>query len=259
VFFTAFVLHVCVKLPVVVRSIRERGWLRPLRADLLSTRPEEHVAGGLAPVAPAAPTLSRRGFVGIVGGASLTLLALNIGETVGGPLRRLALLAPRGRVFGTGPNAFQINRTAASVGVGPALMGPAWRLNVSGPGGRTVSLSRAQLMAMRQHTYALPIACVEGWSTTQHWTGVPIRDLAALVGAPANALVHVQSIQPSGPFRHADLSAAQLHDPRALLALCVNGVALSADHGYPARLILPAQAGVHCTKWVGTMSFYVPA
>jgi DMSO/TMAO reductase YedYZ molybdopterin-dependent catalytic subunit len=258
VFFTAFTLHVCVKLPVVVRSFRDRGWLRPLRDDLLHTRAEQSVPGGLAPVAPATPTLSRRGFFGIVGGASLTLFALNIGETVGGPFRRLALLAPRGRVFGTGPNDFQVNRTAASVGVGPELTGTSWRLAVSGPS-KSVSLTRSQLMAMAQHAYSLPIACVEGWSTTQRWTGVRVSDLAALVGAPDSSQVHVQSIQPSGPFRHADLSAVQLRDPRTLLALCVNGVALSADHGYPARLILPAQPGVHCTKWVGFMNFYVQA
>jgi hypothetical protein len=249
-------LHVCVKLPVVVRAYRERGWLRPLRENLLGTRAEPAAAGGLAPVAPAAPTLSRRGFMGIVGGASLTLLVLNLGETVGGPLRRLALLAPRGRLFGTGPNDFQVNRTAASVGVGESLIGPSWRLSVVHRAGRTVSLSRSQLMAMPQHTYELPIACVEGWSTTQRWTGVRVSDLAALVGAPSDALVHVESIQPAGPFRHADLSAAQVRDPRTLLALCVNGVALSADHGYPARLVLPDQPGVHCTKWVGSMTFY---
>jgi DMSO/TMAO reductase YedYZ molybdopterin-dependent catalytic subunit len=262
VFFTAFVLHVCVKLPVVARTYRERGWLRPLRHDLLrggapraGVTPEPYEPGGLAPLKPATPTLSRRGLLALVGGASLTLLAVNIGETVGGPLRRFALLAPRGRVFGTGPNDFQVNRTAASVGVTPAMTGDTWRLAVSGTA-RMVSLTRTQLMAMPQATYDLPIACVEGWSTTQRWRGVRIADLAALVGAPERAVVHVQSFQPNGPFRHATLSSAQLRDPRALLALCVNGVDLSPDHGYPARLILPDQPGVHCTKWVGSMTFY---
>jgi DMSO/TMAO reductase YedYZ molybdopterin-dependent catalytic subunit len=255
VFFTAFVLHVCVKLPVVVRTYRERGWLRPLRDDLLHTRAEPHHPDGLAPASPAAPTLSRRGLLMLIGGASLTLFAVNIGETIGGPFRRLALLAPRGRVFGTGPNDFQVNRTAASVGVTPALGGPSWRLSLTGYG-RSLSFSRAQLLAMPLATYELPIACVEGWSTTQHWTGVRVAELASLVDAPAEAIVHVQSFQPSGPFRHATLSSAQLRDPRALLALRVNGVDLSPDHGYPARLILPDQPGVHCTKWVGSMEFY---
>jgi DMSO/TMAO reductase YedYZ molybdopterin-dependent catalytic subunit len=42
---------------------------------------------------------------------------------------------------------------------------------------------------------------------------------------------------------------------RALLALKVNGADLSPDHGYPARIIVPALPGVHNTKWVGRMSF----
>ena len=53
VFFAAFTLHVAVKLPVVVRTYRERGWLRPLRDDLAHTRPEPTEPDGLAPVAPA--------------------------------------------------------------------------------------------------------------------------------------------------------------------------------------------------------------
>ena len=44
-------------------------------------------------------------------------------------------------------------------------------------------------------------------------------------------------------------------DPRTLLALRVNGVNLSPDHGYPARVIAPGLPGVHCTKWVGSVRF----
>jgi DNA-binding NarL/FixJ family response regulator len=41
----------------------------------------------------------------------------------------------------------------------------------------------------------------------------------------------------------------------ALLALKVNGEDLSMDHGFPARVIVPALPGVHNTKWVGQMTF----
>jgi DMSO/TMAO reductase YedYZ molybdopterin-dependent catalytic subunit len=27
------------------------------------------------------------------------------------------------------------------------------------------------------------------------------------------------------------------------------------DHGYPARIIVPALPGVHCTKWVSSIEF----
>ena len=37
--------------------------------------------------------------------------------------------------------------------------------------------------------------------------------------------------------------------------LKVNGADLSLDHGYPARLIVPALPGVHNTKWVSEIRF----
>ena len=40
-----------------------------------------------------------------------------------------------------------------------------------------------------------------------------------------------------------------------MLALKVEGADLSLDHGYPARLIVPALPGVHNTKWVGRLTF----
>ncbi|MFA4929826.1 MAG: molybdopterin-dependent oxidoreductase, partial [Patulibacter sp.] len=97
--------------------------------------------------------------------------------------------------------------------------------------------------------------CVEGWSTTQTWTGVLLRDLADLVGADPDDLLHVESLQRSGPFRKTTLSRDQVRADQSMLALRVNGVDLSLDHGYPARIIVPALPGVHNTKWVTAMTF----
>jgi DMSO/TMAO reductase YedYZ molybdopterin-dependent catalytic subunit len=76
-----------------------------------------------------------------------------------------------------------------------------------------------------------------------------------MAGAPAGAEVLVESLQPKGVLRRASLNASQLSDERALLALRVNGEDLSMDHGYPARIIVPALPGVHNTKWVARMTF----
>jgi DMSO/TMAO reductase YedYZ molybdopterin-dependent catalytic subunit len=51
------------------------------------------------------------------------------------------------------------------------------------------------------------------------------------------------------------LRGNQIRDRRALLALRVNGAALSLDHGYPARVIVPANPGVNNTKWVHRLTF----
>ena len=109
---------------------------------------------------------------------------------------------------------------------------------------------------MEQHTASLPIACVEGWSTdNQAWTGVRLRDLARLAGVSRPASVLVQSLERGGAFSQAVLSAGQIMDPDSLLALRVNGADLSLDHGYPARVIVPANPGVHNTKWVASLTF----
>ncbi len=116
-------------------------------------------------------------------------------------------------------------------------------------------LSREQLLAMPLHTEHLPIACVEGWTTTQAWSGVRLVDLARLSSADPGALLEVESLEERGAYRRITLNHAQAHDSRALLALRVNGADLSLDHGYPARIIVPALPGVHCTKWVKGLRF----
>ncbi|MEV5160880.1 molybdopterin-dependent oxidoreductase [Streptomyces sp. NPDC053728] len=240
VFFAAFAAHTALKLPRALRVLREG--IPPGEKDELAA-PD-----------PAEPTVSRRGALAIVGAGSLVLLATSVGRSFD-PLRRTALLAPHGGAE-PGPGDFQINKTAAKAGIAPAETGERWRLTLVGPAGE-VHLSRKQLEAMEQYGAALPIACVEGWSTSdQWWRGVRLRDLAALAGYPQGAPgVLVESLQRSGSFRTVALRENQVRDARSLLALEVNGEALSPDHGYPARVIVPAAPGVMNTKWVARMTF----
>ncbi|MFD7244708.1 molybdopterin-dependent oxidoreductase [Streptomyces massasporeus] len=242
VFFAAFVAHALLKTPTALRNLRR---MREEKDVLVSPRPAE-------------PTVSRRGALWFVGGGSLLLFATTVGQNFGGVLRRSALLAPHGGGEpGSGPNGFQINKTAAYAGIDKAETAEeTWRLVVTGRTG-TVRLSRAQLAELPLHSSALPIACVEGWSTPdQWWRGVRLRDLAALVGYEDDPPdVFVESLQRRGAFRKAALRANQVADPRSLLALYVNGEELSPDHGHPARIIVPAAPGVLNTKWVARMTF----
>ncbi len=253
VFLAGLAVHVAGKVPTMRRAFRERGVVRPLRDDLAHTEPETGDEHTTAPLAPAAPTISRRGLVGTVGGGSLLLGLMGAGQVIGGPLRPLALLAPRGAgTGGDGPNDFQVNKTAATARVTPEMTGADWRLAVGG-GTREISLSRQELLAMPQVTAKLPIACVEGWTTTQEWQGVRLRDLTALAGVPEPERLYVESLQPRGVFRQVTLNRAQARDDQSLLALRVNGADLSMDHGFPARIIVPGAPGVHNTKWVASM------
>ncbi len=230
VFIGAFVAHVALKLPIMVRSLRGR----PVESELVAPDPDP-------------PTMSRRGALALVGGGVGLLGVIAAGQVLDGPARALAFLLPRGRVVGEGANAFPINRTAAAAGI---VVDESWRLVLGG----TRSFTRAELAALPQHTASLPIACVEGWSTQQTWTGVRLADLAALAGVPAPATAFVDSADP-GPFGRATLYGGQVTDPDSLLALQVNGADLSLDHGFPARIVVPALPGVHCTKWVRSIEF----
>ncbi|WP_395758437.1 molybdopterin-dependent oxidoreductase [Streptomyces althioticus] len=246
VFFGAFLAHVVLKAPAAFRNLRR-----------MRSGEDEEPDEELTAARPAPPTVSRRGALGLVGGGSLLLVATSAGRSFDGPLRQTAVLTPHGGPEpGSGPGAFQVNKTAEYAGIRPDdTTEEAWRLTVTGRTG-TVRLSRADLLAMDQHDADLPIACVEGWSTSdQAWRGVRLRDLAALVGHDEPADVFVESLQLRGTWRHAALSAGQVADGRSLLALSVNGAALTPDHGYPARVIVPAAPGVLNTKWVTRLTF----
>ncbi|GLP78111.1 hypothetical protein TUM20983_52210 [Mycobacterium antarcticum] len=254
VFIAGFVAHVCLKLPKMWRSLRSRSLRSVLATSRADTQPEPMDEDRLVAADPDPPTLSRRGALAVVGGGSLLIAVLTVGQTLGGFTRPAALLLPRGRSYGNGPNDFQINRTAVAAAIDPATTGDGWRLQLSG-GPNPVMLDRAALAAMPQHTAVLPIACVEGWSTVQTWTGVRLADLAAAAGRPRPGSAMVSSLEKAGAFNHAVLQGNQVTDPDALLALKVNGADLSMDHGYPARVIVPALPGVHNTKWVATIDF----
>lgn len=254
VFIAGFVSHVVLKLPTMIRSLRSRSFLAVLRTSRADTVPEPLDENGLVAPDPDPPTLSRRGILAVVGGGALLVAVLTAGQSIGGWTRHLAILLPRGRSYGDGPNDFQINRTAASAAIDPALTGDRWRLQLLGGPGPVV-LDRAALAAMPQHTVELPIACVEGWSTVETWSGVRLADLAAAAGRPSPGSAVVSSLERFGAFNRAQLQRNQVSNPDALLAFRVNGADLSPDHGYPARIIVPALPGVHCTKWVASIEF----
>ncbi|MDA0170832.1 molybdopterin-dependent oxidoreductase [Solirubrobacter taibaiensis] len=230
VFVASLAIHVIIKMPMVLRVYKDREWIKPIRQDL-----DE-------------PTISRRGVIAFAGAGALTLLLGNVGQSIGGPLRKTALFAPRR------DSGFPVNKTARAAGITPAMTGPDYQL-VLRAGDQVTAFTREDLLALPQHTATLPIACVEGWSTTQEWQGVKLSELARRAGAPGASQVLVESLQEGGVLRRASLSGDQIAADDSMLALKVNGEDLSPDHGYPARVIVPALPGVHNTKWVGEMTF----
>ena len=225
----ALVLHVAVKLPLI-RSV--------LGAPIESGH-EDRV--GTADTAP----LSRRALVrGSLLAAGVAVLA-----TAGSAVPLLRRVSVFGVRSGDGPGGIPINKSAHAAGVVATALLPDYRLRLR-HGSRELLFSRDQLEALRQRSGNLPIACVEGWSASGTWTGVRLRDLLDLAGAPRGRDVRFTSLQQHGPYRVTTLPAQFADDPLTLVALGLDGEALALDHGYPCRLIAPDRPGVLQTKWL---------
>lgn len=229
----ALLVHVMVKLPLIRAA---------LGSDLDSRADDRRGA------ADGPGVLTRRALLRTTWAAAGVAVLTTAGASVPW-LRRISVLGVRS---GHGPGGVPVNHTAAERAVVAAATSAAYRVVVA-YGGREASYSLADLRAMPQTTASLPIACVEGWSAGATWTGVRLRDLLALVGAPADSDVLVRSLQRAGGERYSYVAPNLASHPQTLLALRLHGESLSLDHGFPCRLIAPDRPGVLQTKWVGRL------
>ena len=255
VFIAGFVVHVAIKLPRMITGLRSRSFRTELRTSRADTQPEPPDPDGLVAANPAPPTLSRRGALALVGAGSLFVAVLTAGQTIGGFTRGAALLLPRGRSLRQWPQRFpgQPNRCgrrdharryrqrlavdtarpggAAAAGPG----GPRWRCPSTPPSCRSPASRAGQP----------PRPGAESGSGI--WPPSP-----AYPTRPEPRCGRWNGLAPSTT---PSCRPIRCGNPDSLLALRVNGVDLSPDHGYPARIIVPALPGVHNTKWVRSIEF----
>ena len=127
----------------------------------------------------------------------------------------------------------------------PAVDAAAWRLHVDGRVGRPLTLDVAALRALGESDVDPVLDCTSGWAMRTTWRGVPMRSLLA-AAEPEPGATHVVVRSVTG--WSTDLSLAEADG--TLLALSVAGVALPADNGAPARLVVPTRRGLDWVKWV---------
>ncbi|HEY4279461.1 MAG TPA: molybdopterin-dependent oxidoreductase [Conexibacter sp.] len=121
-----------------------------------------------------------------------------------------------------------------------------WSLSIRGELERPVSWTWDELQLLPQETFTVDIHCVTKWSklgTT--WTGVSIDTL--LDGVETNA--HYATAFSDGGYT-TNVPLDEMTDGRAWIVHTFEGEPLAAEHGGPARLLVPHLYFWKSAKWV---------
>ena len=136
----------------------------------------------------------------------------------------------------------------------PAVDPATWTLTIKGMVAREVVLTYADIVAMPLVERYVTLSCVSnqvggGLVGNALWTGVYLKDLLDMAGVQSGA---DQVVARSTDGWTAGFPTEIAFDGRdALLAIGMNREVLPADHGFPARLVIPGLYGyVSATKWI---------
>jgi DMSO/TMAO reductase YedYZ molybdopterin-dependent catalytic subunit len=247
--------------------------LLALRAGLAADLAPSAAVGALAD--PRDPPVARRRFLGFVGAATLGVAVAGVAGRrwlAGGPdpAATVVLPSPARRLPPPGPDLAarlpgvtpaltpldRFFRIDTALGV-PRVDPDHWRLRVHGRVERSVELTYDDLLALPLEEVDATIACVSNevggdLVGTARWLGVPLADVLAMAG-PRSDAEQVLSRSVDGWTAGFPLGVAT-DGRRALVAVGMQGQALPARHGFPARLVVPGLYGyVSATKWLAEL------
>ena len=151
---------------------------------------------------------------------------------------------------------FKIQR--AEAGGVPAFVEADWRLVIDGLVAEPLALTWKQVLALPQSTMTNTFECVEGWTVPNvHWQGIRLADLMQRVRPRPQARFVVFTAE--GGSYTDNLSLAQASDPRAMLAVRMDGKPLDPRLGAPLRLVVPWMYGYKSVKWLRHIEFVARA
>jgi DMSO/TMAO reductase YedYZ molybdopterin-dependent catalytic subunit len=131
----------------------------------------------------------------------------------------------------------------------PAYTPADYRLAVTGHVTKELSLSLADLSALKQTQLTKDFQCVTGWRVDSvPWSGVLLSDLLDAAGAESSATA-LRLTSFDGAYSES-LTMDQALRPDMLVATTMYGKPLEDKHGAPVRLVAAPMYGYKSIKWL---------
>ncbi|MEW1828128.1 molybdopterin-dependent oxidoreductase [Streptomyces sp. NPDC088196] len=130
-----------------------------------------------------------------------------------------------------------------------------WNLRVHGAtaDGAEHTWTFDDLAPLPHVTVVADLHCASGPTSTDHeWYGIPATTVLDLV-PPAPEVTHVMAWAEYG--YSTNLRLADFTAPQTLLATHHNGEPLTAEHGFPLRLVVPHLYGYKSPKWLRAIEY----
>jgi DMSO/TMAO reductase YedYZ molybdopterin-dependent catalytic subunit/thiosulfate reductase cytochrome b subunit len=134
-----------------------------------------------------------------------------------------------------------------------------WRFDIGGLVDQPLSLSLDDLRALRSQHQITQHKCIQGWSYTAAWDGVPLSALLERSRpAPAARYILFRTFdqkweEPGHGEYYGVIDLGLARAPQTLLAFGMNGQPLPVAFGAPLRLRLENQLGYKMVKWIRSM------
>ena len=128
-----------------------------------------------------------------------------------------------------------------------------WDFRVFGKVQNEIKLDWKQFQELDKTAVTADMHCVTTWSRLdQHWEGIPFAKVVELAKPSAEAKFVIAHSE-QGFTANIPIEYCMRDD--CLIALRANGEPLTAEHGYPARLVVPPLYAWKSAKWLRGIEF----
>jgi DMSO/TMAO reductase YedYZ molybdopterin-dependent catalytic subunit len=133
------------------------------------------------------------------------------------------------------------------IGRVPDIDGDAWTLTIGGLVDNETVLTLDEIRAMPSKEVKATLKCVDGYSGTAVWKGVPLGYVLDLAGVREGA---DEVLFRAADTYHSSLTIEDAYREDFLLCYEMNGETLPKNQGYPLKVVAPGKWGYKWVKWI---------